>query len=101
MLPDGPVTALSWRGDSKLLASSSEDGTTKVWEMTEGKQVRTANAHGQGALSVSFTHDGRTVTCGRDNQVVSWTAEGGKSNPATLTTPLPASGACVETGDSP
>lgn len=83
------VTALSWRGDSKLLASASEDGTTKLWEMTEGKQARTANAHGSGALSINFTHDGRTVTCGRDNQIVSWTPDGAKSKAYTFTNELP------------
>jgi Planctomycete cytochrome C/WD domain, G-beta repeat len=72
------VTALSWRGDSKLLASSSEDGTVKLWDAQEGKQMKSWTAHGSGALCVSYAHDGRLVSCGRDNTVTLWNANGGK-----------------------
>src|SRR5262249_25099549 len=71
-------TALSWRDDSKLLASSSEDGAVKLWEMQEGKQAKTWTAYGSGALAVSYAHDGRLVTCGRDNQGTLWDANGNK-----------------------
>jgi WD40 repeat protein len=72
------VTALSWRPDSKLLASSGEDGTVKLWETREGKQVKSWTAHRSGALCVSYAPDGRLVSCGRDNVVVLWDANGGK-----------------------
>jgi WD40 repeat protein len=83
------VTVLSWRGDSKLLASSSEDGTVKLWEMQEGKQFKNWNAHGPGALCVNYSHDGRLVTCGRDNNVTLWDANGGKVRSITTTNDLP------------
>ena len=35
----------SWRIDSNLLASASEDGTIKLWEMENGNQVKNWNAH--------------------------------------------------------
>ncbi len=72
------VTALSWRGDSKVLASCSEDGSVKWWETQDGKQAKSWNAHGGGALWVNFAHDGRLVSCGRDNQITLWDANGGK-----------------------
>jgi WD40 repeat protein len=72
------VTSLSWRADSKLLASSSEDGTVKLWEVQEGKQVKSWTAHSAGVLCVSYARDGHLVTCGRDNAVVLWDANGGK-----------------------
>jgi WD40 repeat protein len=72
------VTALSWRPDSKLLASSSEDGTVKLWEIQEGKQVKNWTAHGSGVLCVSYARDGHLVTCGRDNAVSLWDANGSK-----------------------
>src|SRR6202040_1868489 len=72
------VTALSWRGDSKFLASSSEDGTVKLWDAQEGKQAKSWTAHGPGALCVSYAHDGRLVSCGRDNAVRLWNGNGGK-----------------------
>ncbi len=72
------VTALSWRTDSKLVASSSEDGTVKLWEATEGKQAKTWNAHSGGALCVAYSRDGRLVSCGRDGNVITWSADGVK-----------------------
>jgi WD40 repeat protein len=83
------VTFLCWRGDSKLLASSSEDGTVKLWEMKEGKQAKSWNAHASGAMCVSYSHDGKFVTCGRDNSVVFWDANGGKTRTMTGSEDLP------------
>jgi len=72
------VTGLSWRGDSKLLASASEDGTVKLWETKEGKQTRSWAAHGGGTLSIAYAHEGGLVSCGRDNVVTLWSGNGGK-----------------------
>ena len=74
----GGVTALSWRSDSKVLASASEDGTIKLWEMQEGKMAKTWNAHNGGVLSVSYARDGKLVSCGRDNQIGLWNADGNR-----------------------
>ena len=72
------VTSLSWRDDSRVVASSSEDGSVKLWETSEGKQARTWNAHTAGAMCVAFSHEGNTVTCGRDGSVTTWSADGSK-----------------------
>ena len=60
------VTDVSWRADSNVLASVSEDGQVILWEMNEGKQVKKWAAHGGGALAVNFSPDGKIVTAGRD-----------------------------------
>ncbi len=60
------------------LASSSEDGTVKLWEMENGNQIKTCGAHGGGAASVRFAKDGRLVTTGRDRVVRLWDQNGGK-----------------------
>ena len=83
------VTALSWRPDSKVLASVGEDGAAKIWEMQDGKQVKTWNPHPSGALSINYTHDGRLVTCGRDNLVIAWSADGAKLKAFEFTNELP------------
>jgi WD40 repeat protein len=70
------ITALSWRGDSKLLASSSEDGTVKLWEMDEGKPAKSWTAHAASVLAVNYAHADPLVTCGRDNAVTLWDGNG-------------------------
>jgi WD40 repeat protein len=74
----GAITAITWRGDSEMFASASEDGTVKLWKSGDGSSLRSITAHAGGALSARFTHDGRIVTCGRDNKVQIWDT-GGKN----------------------
>jgi WD40 repeat protein len=70
------VTDAAFRGDSNILASASADGTIKLWNMTDGTLAKTINAHPGGVLAVTFTHDGRMVSCGRDGQVKLWGPDG-------------------------
>jgi WD40 repeat protein len=72
----GAVCGLAWRPDSNVLASCSQDGTVKLWEMVEGKTVKSWPAHGGGAQSVEYTHDGRLATVGRDKTAKLWDGEG-------------------------
>jgi len=71
-------TGLSWRGDSNVLASCAEDGKVAVWEMQNGKLVKSWDAHGGGALSVSFAPDGTLVSSGRDGLIRVWDVNGKK-----------------------
>lgn len=74
----GACTDVAWRADSNVLASVSRDGSVILWEMNEGKQLKTWNAHGGGVESVSFTPDGKVVTCGMDGKVATWDINGNK-----------------------
>ena len=53
------VTAISWRSDSNVVSSASEDGSIRLWEMNEGKQVKNWTGHGGGVLDMTFTGDGQ------------------------------------------
>lgn len=71
------VNAVAFRGDSQVVASGSQDGTIKVWSMADGANARTiTGAHAGGVLSISFTHDGRLVSSGRDGLVKLWGPDG-------------------------
>jgi WD40 repeat protein len=83
------ITSLSWRGDSKLLASGSEDGQIVVWNVADGFPLATMskahtpkaapNTYGVipgGVLGVQFTSDGRIVSAGRDSIILIWSADG-------------------------
>lgn len=72
----GTITDLSWRDDSNVLASSSEDTTIKLWEMENGGNIKSWGAHGGGAASVRFTHDGKIASTGRDKVTKLWDQNG-------------------------
>ncbi len=74
----GSVTDLAWRADSNVLASCAADGTVMTWEMKTGKRIGSWSAHGGNAQSVSFTPDGRLLTCGADGTTALWTIEGNR-----------------------
>ena len=71
---------VSWRDDSNVLASASADGTVKLWEMNNGKAIKSFNAHGGGVNSVHFDHQGRIATAGNDNRARLWDANGKRLN---------------------
>jgi WD40 repeat protein/tRNA A-37 threonylcarbamoyl transferase component Bud32 len=73
------VTKVSISADSKLLASSSHDKTVKLWNLTDGKLLRTMTGHKGGVLSVAINPKGKTLVSGStDNQVKVWDLESGK-----------------------
>jgi chromosome segregation ATPase len=69
------VTGMSWRADSNMLASASEDATVRLWEPENGTQVKNWNAK-TALLSLEFTRDARLVTCGRDQVTRLWDQDG-------------------------
>ena len=75
--PTNTVTEISWRPDSNVVAVASEDASVKLFEMENGNQIRTWNAHGGGTLSVRYGMDGRIVTTGRDRVTKLWDGNGG------------------------
>jgi hypothetical protein len=83
--PQAAVTELSWRPDGNLLAASSEDTQIRLFEMENGNQVKGWGAHGGGASSVRYHHDGRLVSTGRDRATKVWNGDGAlqKQYPAT------------------
>lgn len=70
------ITAVTWRPDSAFLASASEDGTIKIWQKDEPRPANSWNAHNGGVLSVQYSREGQLISCGRDNKITLWSAEG-------------------------
>jgi hypothetical protein len=70
------ITDVSWRDDSNVVASASEDGTVKLWEMENGGNIKNWAAHPGGAAGVSFTHDGKLASTGRDRVTKLWDQNG-------------------------
>jgi len=72
------ITDVSWRLDSNVVASSSEDGSIKLWELENGDNIKSIGARGGGVESVRFAKDGRLVSTGRDRIVRVWDSSGNK-----------------------
>jgi WD40 repeat protein len=70
------ITDVAWRDDSNVLATCSEDTTIRLWEMENGGNIKNWGAHGGGAASVRFTHDGKIASTGRDKATKLWDQNG-------------------------
>ncbi|MFQ3652330.1 MAG: c-type cytochrome domain-containing protein [Gemmataceae bacterium] len=74
--PTTAITEISWRPDSNVVAVASEDSSVRLFEMENGNQIRSWNAHGGGTRSVCYGMDGRIVTTGRDRVTKLWDGNG-------------------------
>ncbi len=82
----GPVVAVAFSPDGTRLASASQDGTIKVWDVTNGREVcqyighiDKANDRPFNVKTLAFSPDGKTVaSAGHDPEIKIWDAATGK-----------------------
>jgi WD40 repeat protein len=64
------VSGVAFHPDGTRLATTSLDGTTKIWSLTTGQELFTLFGHASGVQGVAFHPDGtRLATAGQDGTV--------------------------------
>ncbi len=84
----GAIASVSWRGDSGVVATASDDGTVRLWPAAGGAAVKNWPAHGGGTQWVAFLKDGRIATAGRDRTAKLWNSDGGQISTLLTTSDL-------------
>ncbi|WP_169807723.1 NB-ARC domain-containing protein [Herbidospora mongoliensis] len=80
----GAVFGVSAAPDGTWLASGSDDGTVRLWDVTDGRQVALLEGHDQAVTSVAVARDGTWLaSASRDRTVRLWQV-GGDREPLVL-----------------
>ena len=58
------VWSAAWSPNSKIIASGSCDGIVNIWNVYDGRILRTFSGHGKMVLSVAWSPDGEMIASG-------------------------------------
>jgi WD40 repeat protein len=77
----GSVLSVAYSPNGWMLASGSEDGTAKIWEIASGKERVSFDCQTESVSSVIFSPNGKLLaTAGYSNVVTLWDIETGQRN---------------------
>jgi WD40 repeat protein len=73
------IHALAFAPDGHTLATASEDGSSKLWDVTAERELRTLRSGSSAVNAVTYSADGATIaTGGADGDVILWDAVSGR-----------------------
>ncbi len=75
------IAALAFHPDGRLLASGSNDGTAKLWDVTARRVVATLDHHGAQVRALGFEPGGRLVTGDSQGLLRVWDLGGLRAEP--------------------
>src|SRR5262249_9069612 len=80
----GPLTGVAYRPGGAMIATSSWDGTVKVWDAVTLDLLKSLAGHQDWVLNVAFSPEGgRIASAGADGAIKVWEVAGG-TEPYTL-----------------
>jgi WD40 repeat protein/predicted Ser/Thr protein kinase len=68
--PRGPLWALAYRPDGKVLAAAGHDGTIRLWDAATHRLLGALVGHGGPVRAVAWSPDGRYLASGSDDATV-------------------------------
>jgi WD40 repeat protein len=72
------VTYVSYRGDSKMLASCGTEKVVRLWNVSSGERIATLKGHSDSVLSCVFSPDGKLLATGSvDESIRIWDVKQG------------------------
>lgn len=73
------VNGVAFVRDGKVLASASQDGTVKLWDIKSGRELRTLGGHTNEVRTMAVSVDGKKIaSAGRGKYVRVWDVESGR-----------------------
>ena len=66
----GPVNALDISPDGKQLVAACQDGTTRLYRLSDGRYLASLGEAGQPVLSAAFSANGRWVASGNESMLI-------------------------------
>jgi WD40 repeat protein len=70
---EGPVGAVAFAGDGRLIASGSTDVSVRLWDVTCGRECACLRGHRGSVLALAFSRDGRALASGgSDGTALVW-----------------------------